>query len=72
MSHFYPIGSRCGCGKAEAPKTITSEDALKWTTSGLLLPHEIFGSLYNYMEGQFFFALLAGIPGETWLHACGY
>ena len=46
-----------------------NEDVLKWTTSGLLLPHEIFGSLYNYMEGQLFFALLAGIPGETWLHA---
>ena len=51
------------CGKAEAPKAITHEDALKWTTSGLLLPHEIFGSLYNYMGGQFFFALLAGLPG---------
>lgn len=54
--------------KTEAPKKIDSSTTLKWTTNGLLLPHEIFGSLYHYQDGHLFFSLLAGLPGETWQH----
>lgn len=54
--------------KTEAPKKIDSSTTLKWTTNGLLLPHEIFGSLYHHQDGHLFFSLLVGLPGATWWH----
>ena len=57
-----------GFEKSEAPKA-SNFNTMKLVTSGLLLPHEIFGSLYNYQNGHLFFSLLAGLPGASWQHS---
>lgn len=39
---------------------------LTTVTTGVLLPHEIFASLYEFGNGHPFFALLAGLPQDAW------